>query len=131
MMNKGKIILMSTSGFELATSRSVGKRSPHLATYTLGFPRAKFSYIITYSRLKCTQTPFFPSSATHSHFDQSWRRSKQRFVGCYAHTKRLFRLSKIYRCSKLRISLECRPFSHSDKQWHRVEVRVDKNKANV
>ena len=50
---------MSTPGFKLATSRSVGKRSPHCATYALEFPGAKFSYIIRYSRLKCPTTPFF------------------------------------------------------------------------
>ena len=29
----------------------------------------KFSYIIRYSRLRCPQTLFFPSSVAHSHFD--------------------------------------------------------------
>ena len=57
----------STPGIELATSRSVGKRSPHGATYASDINT--FSCLITYSRLKCPKTPVFPSSVAHSHFD--------------------------------------------------------------
>ena len=71
MRIKGKNISPSTPEFELPTSRSVGKRSTHCATYiyTSNFRRGTFSYLITYSRLKCPKTPVFPSSVAHSHFD--------------------------------------------------------------
>ena len=65
----------STPGIEFATSRSVFKRSPHCATYASGICREKFSYIIRYSRLKCSKAPFFSSSVAHSHFDYLCRLS--------------------------------------------------------
>ena len=58
-MKKGKNNRTSTPGVELATSRSACKYSPHCATYALGIRRCKFSYIITYSKLKCPKHPFF------------------------------------------------------------------------
>ena len=68
-MKQGKNILPFTLGIELPTSHSVGKRSPHCATYTSDIRRGTFSYLIRYSRLKCPKTPVFPSSVAHSHFD--------------------------------------------------------------
>ena len=68
-MTKGKNILPLTPGIEVPTFRSVGKRSTHCATYASNFRRGAFSYLMTYSRLKCPKTPVFPSSVAHSHFD--------------------------------------------------------------
>ena len=50
---------MSAPGIELPTSCSLGKRSPHCATYAPDIHRGTFSYLIKYSRLKCPKHPFF------------------------------------------------------------------------
>ena len=42
---------------------SLGKQAFHTVLHTI-----LHSNIIRYSRLKCPQTPFFPSSVAHSHF---------------------------------------------------------------
>ena len=68
---------MSTPGIELPHFRSVGKRSPHCAMYAPVVFRGTFSYLIRYSRLKCPETPVFPSSVADSHFDL--------FVFCLQH----------------------------------------------
>ena len=50
---------MSTPGIELPTSCSLGKHSPHCATYAPDIHRGTFSYLIKYNRLKCPKHPFF------------------------------------------------------------------------
>ena len=59
-MKKGKNIYLSTPGLELATSRAIGKRSPHCVTYTLGFPGGKIEpYNIGTGGSSAPKHPFF------------------------------------------------------------------------